>query len=533
MNAEQRAKLIEDLLNGDLSEADFLRLEAEFSVDPEARRAYYERLQLTIDLESLAEAQGDVRVVSLSDRVRPWTRSRGFAALTGGLAAAVVIGLMLIPRPGAQTMPALAESTEQRAQGFGVLSGHVDARWANALTLSKGALIPTGTMQLQAGVAQVELFSGVTLVVEAPAAFEVVSAMEMHVDHGRVRARVPEPAHGFRVLTREGELIDLGTEFALNVSDGQSEVHVLDGEIEWLANQATEKRRLTKGQAVRQNASDPVDLVADASAFLGSVELRQRLASTRGDRFQSWTHVAERQRQDARLVAYYCTASEGSWDRRLPNLAAQGTAGEGAVVAAVQSTDRWGRVHQALDFSPTGSRVRVTVPGEFRSLTFLTWVRIHSLDRWYNSLFLTDGHEQHEPHWQIMDDGRLFFSVKKNDVWDPNKGEKDKHIYYSPPFWTPALSGQWLMLVTTYDVEARNVTHYLNGKPLSEEPIPEAYLVEQVRIGNASLANWSLPENDDPHFAVRNLNGSMDTFQLYRAALSSDEIQQLYENGKP
>ena len=41
MRPDERAKLIEDLLEGELNEADFLRLEAELVVDPEAREAYY------------------------------------------------------------------------------------------------------------------------------------------------------------------------------------------------------------------------------------------------------------------------------------------------------------------------------------------------------------------------------------------------------------------------------------------------------------------------------------------------------------
>lgn len=77
------------------------------------------------------------------------------------------------------------------------------------------------------------------------------------------------------------------------------------------------------------------------------------------------------------------------------------------------------------------------------------------------------------------------------------------------------------------------VTHYLNGKVLSQEAVPAEYLVETVSIGAASLCNWGLPERDDPHFAVRNLNGSMDEFALFAAALSPKEISEIYEHGKP
>ena len=72
------------------------------------------------------------------------------------------------------------------------------------------------------------------------------------------------------------------------------------------------------------------------------------------------------------------------------------------------------------------TEVRVEILGEFDSLTFACWVKIDSLDRWYNSLFLTDHYNQGEPHWQILDTGQLFFSVrhKADDARGPAAKEK-------------------------------------------------------------------------------------------------------------
>jgi len=106
-------------------------------------------------------------------------------------------------------------------------------------------------------------------------------------------------------------------------------------------------------------------------------------------------------------------------------------------------------------------------------------------------------------------------------------------LFLSPPFWNASLSGQWLMIATVYDVDARKVTHFLNGKVLGEESVPDGYLVERVTIGAASICNWSEPVRNDPHFAVRNLNGSMDEFALFAAALSPKQIEDIYEHGKP
>jgi Concanavalin A-like lectin/glucanases superfamily/FecR protein len=550
MNPQQRDELIDALIEGDISEADFLRLEAEFSVDPSARQDYYDRLRLSALLE--AEAAQDSS--SNSPVSIPLSNSGEGAKKSGqgnvlspmwswrpawiGIAAAVLVlvGVVALWFRGEQPTgtPVTQAPLEQKASGFAVLASQAGAVWKGA-SLADGALIPAGKLQLLSGVAQLELFSGVTAVIEGEAEFEILSAMEMSVTRGKIRAHVPEPAQGFRIRTAEGEVVDLGTEFALNVSPTHSEVHVLDGDVEWHPR-AEAMRRMAKGQALRWGADGKgATLPANGAGFVGMAELSEKLVSSRQASRENWQRFSATLRRDPRLVAYYRMGAAETWNRRLPNEAVNGaaTVHEGAIVAAARVADRWGMAGSALDFSPTGSRVRLNVPGEYRSLTLLCWVKINSLDRWYNSLFLTDGHELHEPHWQIMDDGRLFFSVKKNDTWDPKKGEKDKHIFYSAPFWNASMSGQWLMLATTYDVEARTVTHYLNGQQLSQEAIPAEYLVETVRIGAASLCNWGLPERDDSRFAVRNLNGSMDEFALFSAALTAKEITELYEQGKP
>ncbi|MGY8717344.1 MAG: LamG-like jellyroll fold domain-containing protein, partial [Verrucomicrobiia bacterium] len=367
------------------------------------------------------------------------------------------------------------------------------------------------------------------------AQFEIVSPMEINLVAGKMRARVPEAAHGFLVNSPEGRVVDLGTEFALDVVDGQSVVHVLEGEIEWHSKDQP-MQQLDGGQAIRFDANgDTEAMAADASAFIGIEEITARRNSSRVAQFERWERYTTDLQQDPRLVAHYSMDAADQWSRRLPNgvMSSATQVGEGAVVAAAEGADRWGRSGQALDFSPTGSRVRLVVPGEFRSMTFLTWVKINSLDRWFNSLFLTDGHELHEPHWQIMDDGRLFFSVKKNDNYDSAKGVQDKHIFYSPSFWDSSMSGQWLMVATVYNVDARETTHFLNGQVLSRETIPEEFLVETTNIGAASIGNWGMPSREDPAFAVRNLNGSMDEFAFFAAALSDEKITEIYQHGKP
>ncbi len=171
------------------------------------------------------------------------------------------------------------------------------------------------------------------------------------------------------------------------------------------------------------------------------------------------------------------------------------------------------------------------MPGTHRGLTLNTWVKINSIDRWYNSLFLTDGHDDREPHWQMMDDGRIFFSVKVPPATGSNEPAKQR-VYYSPSIWNASLSGRWIMLSVTYDVENQTVTHYLNGSPISGEVIPDFALVDSIQVGAASICNWNEPMyRNDAKFVVRNLNGSMDELSIYSGALEEQEIMGLYRIG--
>jgi hypothetical protein len=129
-----------------------------------------------------------------------------------------------------------------------------------------------------------------------------------------------------------------------------------------------------------------------------------------------------------------------------------------------------------------------------------------------------------------MNDGRLFFSVKKRDTWPKRQ---DKHVAYSPSFWDPSMSGKWFQIATVYNVEEQTTTHYVNGRPISEDRISDEFIVDTVRIGAASIGNWNEPTRGDPNFALRNLNGAIDEFAIFSEALSASEIAALYEKGRP
>lgn len=522
MTDSELHQLIHALLDGVISEADHLRLEAELLVNPQSRQIYYDALEVDGLLEEEADAVQQAAVI-----VPFWKQS--WVRVGAAVAAVFLVLGVILPPYLRHSGGATASGTELQASGFAVISGQVDAIWQNGRQFREGDLLPAGSLQMKSGLVQFELFSGVSVILEGASEFEIHSAMELEVTQGKLRVQVPPAAKGFRVRTADGEVVDLGTEFAMEVAAEGAELHVMDGEVEWHPAGA-EMKSLTEGEALRwQKAGNWEALPSDSDRFVAHTDLESRLQAGRMNRLEQWQVFSRELRKDPRLIAYYPMDQPGTWNRKLFNEAeaTQDREQDGAIVAASRVTGRWDYPKSALDFSPTGSRVRVNIPGEYRSLTFACWVRIDSLDRWYNSLFLTDAYDIGEPHWQIMDDGRLFFCIKARDK------KRVHHMFYSPSFWDPTLSGKWLHLATTYDVDAKLVRHYLNGEILSEEVVPDEMLVEVSRFGSASIGNWSEPQRDDPHFAVRNLNGSIDELMIFSGALQPQELAELYEKGKP
>ncbi len=564
MTPDQRSALLDSLLDGDISESDFLRIEAELIVDPEVRQEYYRRLQLDLLLErEAAESLLDppAHPIPVAERVAAehaavqQFKPRGFKPermmlLAGTLlavAASLLIAVPLIQGIRGQN-GLVAENSESSpnpameepsASGFAILSGQSEAVW-EGVSVGSGGLLPEGDLHLKSGLVHLELFSGVQVVIQGEAIFSIDSPMQISMTRGRARAQVPNAAHGFRIKTSAGEVVDLGTEFAVDVTHDRSSVQVVDGEVELRpqgAGSDADSLRLLEGESVDLMSDGQVSQTQSADLNLvGPVAFQKELAASQSNRLQRWQAASERMQTDPRLIAHYQVDPSAEWSRQLMNLAAgrRDVASDGAVVAAARATDRWGRSGGALDFSRTGSRVRLDVPGTYRGLTLFCWVKINSLDRWYNSLFLTDGHEVHEPHWQIMQDGRMFFSVKAPPA-DPQANQEFSHkIYYSEPIWDTSLSGRWVMLATVYDVDAQRVAHYLNGTEISSEAIPPESLAETIEIGAASICNWSQPMyRTDATFVVRNLNGVMDEFAMFAGALSQQEISEIYKLGDP
>jgi hypothetical protein len=158
-------------------------------------------------------------------------------------------------------------------------------------------------------------------------------------------------------------------------------------------------------------------------------------------------------------------------------------------------------------------------------------VKVDSVDKKYNSLLLTDGYDNGEPHWQIYEDGSLMFSI----IYRPEgvtRGGNWNQIYYSKPVFTADSLGRWHHLAVTYDNASGMVLQYFDGKEVGREVSALHQSGRPIVFGPCELGNWGLPTQGH-QFPIRTLNGAIDEFAIYHAVLSGAEIQSIFENGHP
>jgi hypothetical protein len=119
-----------------------------------------------------------------------------------------------------------------------------------------GAMEPDRTMTLEQGVAELVLPSGVKAVIEGPARFRLTEKDRLDLDGGHSWFLVPPGAEGFAVTTPRFEVVDLGTEFGIDLrEDLPGSVHVLTGKVE--ARATTGRREILPLAANQAARLDP------------------------------------------------------------------------------------------------------------------------------------------------------------------------------------------------------------------------------------------------------------------------------------
>lgn len=532
MNDARLTTLVERHFDREASAEEIAELQALLREDPQARDRYWELAEWHALFRQWGEqewgreaATSQRRAVPMPVVSRPTSRPGGNIRIkaldrkkvvrfpvtrwaVGIAAAAAVVLLLTFPRNPVATLDHVANAT-----------------WKSGKFATGGRLKP-GSFRLETGSAVIAFDRGARVVVEAPASFELRDDNSMTLRSGKVRAHVPEPAHGFKLQTPRFTAVDIGTEFGCDVSiSGSGELHVFDGNVDLQSGPVRKSSvRLIENQAMRVEGDVTTSLPARPLAFLSETEMACRQLRESGDFLGAW-RMAGRQLDEhpSTLLHYDFEEISGT---EIPNRSKRAPLGSNAkAVEGSPTTGRWpGKGARA--FQAPADRLEFSLPGQFESLSLLAWVRIDRLHEEKNSLVMGHSSQLGEVHWYLYGNGALGVGVLSK----PEDVPRNWRNFHSAPVMDESALGSWEFVATVLDGATGTATHYLNGKAIARtDGVVRTPL--QLTAANAGYDEPTAPrKHGEP---ASNLDGSIDELAVLSTALTPEDIARLYQQGKP
>jgi len=239
MTPEKRlelASLLSKLVDHQAGDAELQKLDQLLAGDTEAQTYYAQYLSLHFDLEKRLQASPAAPLIPTVNSSIAWMTP----VIYGTLLVLLAVGLTwhFVQQATDNT---LAENTspepgiEVQSSGpvFAVLGSAAEAEWSLRLLEPKpGTQLGSQKVHLRKGRIRLDFPAGEQVTLEAPSIFEILNINKMQISEGKLVASVPTEATGFTVIMPNGAVVDLGTEFAIDVQpSGETRVKVLKGKV--------------------------------------------------------------------------------------------------------------------------------------------------------------------------------------------------------------------------------------------------------------------------------------------------------------
>lgn len=127
-------------------------------------------------------------------------------------------------------------------------------------------LYPAGFFLKRSGFAELTFDSDTKVVLEGPAEFQLLSENAIRLNYGRLYAMVSREAIGFTVNTASSQIIDLGTEFGVEVDlQGDTSLHVVKGKTILIAGEKSNRVSVEVNRGVAKKISMRTQAISDIS----------------------------------------------------------------------------------------------------------------------------------------------------------------------------------------------------------------------------------------------------------------------------
>lgn len=236
-------RLVDGMLEGELTRSEAARLEERMEAEPAAMDYY-------LSLAGQDALLADLLRESAPSEAVPMRRGPAWKWLASAAVLAMA-GWLMWPDHH-EKFPGVVRGTQPFARltgGTGMIEGNP--------TLSTGMSLgpESDSLSVASGLAEITHASGTRLLIEGPALYQATGSNSGRLRYGKLVAEVPHGAEGYTVEWSDGKVVDLGTEFAIDVpqTQGPAEVGVFRGEVRVLPGDrpSREGSSLYSGHAVR------------------------------------------------------------------------------------------------------------------------------------------------------------------------------------------------------------------------------------------------------------------------------------------
>jgi ferric-dicitrate binding protein FerR (iron transport regulator) len=378
--------------------------------------------------------------------------------------------------------------------------------------ITTGTFMPVGEYLLKGGIAELTYESEVKVTIEAPASFLLVDQETIELLDGKLSAHVPKDGIGFTVETPRAAVVDLGTDFGVEVMNQAAEIHVFAGEVrvdllsEFGPNPTP--LRLVTGEATRINRRTglPAGINLDRQRFW------------RG--FHTDTiHPYVQRVLELRPSAYYPMepTEDGTQVEDISGNQARATVFLGRALRPIWTSGRFGA---ALDF---GGPAQLTYAAakwypqtKNDQLSVVAWVHARSRPRWASIA----------KNWAGANDrGQFHFGLYLDD------GDLEVHIEDLSGEEVIVREGiplpldQWHMVAFVADGSTLRL--FRNDQQVAAKSYHGLHFNPQIRalgIGTKLNLRGDAPEEHDFNM----WDGRIDELAIFNHALSHEEIHELF-----
>ncbi len=281
MNDHRLKKLITRWLDESIDSEEFSVLQATLEESAAARRTCLAFMSVDAEIFILATASKEhLQTPTLKDvglgkppgKIKAVTsRISFFLAIAAGLLLAFGVwqgsGESKLERMASERPPALNESlilSEIKPVSDACRWHVVNAHRPRVESYRSGDII-----RVTQGKLNLRYPCGTKVVLHSPAAYQLISDKGALILLGRLTASVSEAGIGFSVVTPRATVVDLGTDFGVEVNnDGETDVVVFQGKVDVeYHDDRVSTQRLNKGEAVHLEATGTVSRIVSISSL--------------------------------------------------------------------------------------------------------------------------------------------------------------------------------------------------------------------------------------------------------------------------